>query len=208
MKKSLAIVTLSLLAFSFSCFAQMASAQNSASIKIEDNAKPATSVTTETKTINMNLSTPYKLVKGKRDPFVPFGGNLAPATTIKTVFKTETVVSKDGKKETVTKVATQPSATQNENKKEVKTLPIKATGTMISAGSSYAILTAETGGASYMVKPGDKVGEYTVRSISAREVVLIWKGKAYSIPVKEEIVPSKAAQKAPAAGLPSPEEKK
>ncbi len=185
----------------------------SGKVKIEEQK----TVTTQKKATTVapkgipNYSAPYRLGNGKRDPFVPFGGNLAPATTVKTVLNTPVTIP--GEKKTVATSPTKTTAVQTKSaplaptQAAVTELPVKVTGTMTSCGDACAILTSEAGGASYMVRPGDSIGEYTVKSIGSREVVLVWKGKSYVVPIK-----TPAGKTAPPAGktntgLPSPTSK-
>jgi len=162
-------------------FSSVSFAQNSTSgdIKINPNSgqQPVKQQQPkESPKVYLDYSKPYKLDKGKRDPFVPFGGNAAPDSTLKQ--------SKNNVKPTSEPVRTADGKVIKE-KEVVSELPVRVTATMISGSSSYAILTAADGkSSSFMVKPGDKVGEYTVQSIYSDKVILVWGGKPYTVPVK------------------------
>ncbi len=161
-------------------------------IKDQKAESPAKSKT-QVKSSMPSASTPYTLDRGRRDPFVPFGGNVAPPSTVRDKKGGSVPVAKPTS-ETKTNVTVGGSTV----KEVVSELPVKVTGTMVSSGTSYAILTAASGsGSSFMVKPGDKVGEYTVQSVYPDRVVLLWGGKAYNVPVKA------AASSAPKAGIKS-----
>lgn len=181
----------------------------SGKVKIEEQK----TVTTQKKATTVapkgipNYTAPYRLGNGKRDPFVPFGGNLAPATTVKTVLDTPATLPGEKKAVTAssTKTTTQTKTAPLAPTQAVVTeLPVKVTGTMISAGDAVAILTSESGGPSYTVRAGDRVGEYTVRSVNSREVVLVWKGKSYVVPIKAPVGKTAPPAGKTNTGLPSP----
>jgi hypothetical protein len=129
---------------------------------------------------------PYTLSKGRRDPFVPFGGGgevgkpvVAPTTAA-----------------TPTPGATKPIAAPVSPGvgpgagPDITSIPVQVTGTFVSGGKNFAILTSEGGAVgkggspSFVVSTGDKVGEYKVKSISQNSVVLIWSGKEYTLKIK------------------------
>jgi Tfp pilus assembly protein PilP len=196
------IVVFPLICLCFSvAFSDIAAAQTgSASGKVKIEAKKTDdahkeSVEQTTQPAPPGDSAPYTFTRGKRDPFVPFGGNVAPASTDK---KSANVSKQVAQPKPGDKKATAANATQ---KQEVTSLPVKVTGTMMSSGTSYAILTAEGGGASFMVKPGDTIGEYTVKSVNANEVVLLWQGRPYTLTVQTSLSAPGGRTKSP-AGVP------
>ena len=175
------VMSLSLI---FACSSSLF-AQGSASSDVKINETQKTKAV-ETKKASVSApntgNRPYSFDRGKRDPFVPFGGNAAPESTIKS-----------GKKASGQAAAPKVTVDGREVRETVSELPVKVTATMISGSNAYAILAAAEGSSSsFMVKPGDKVGAYTVQSIYTDRVVLLWEGKAYTVPVKAAAPSSKA----------------
>lgn len=116
---------------------------------------------------------PYQLSKGRRDPFVPFGTESAPPSK---PIPTSTT-SKPTTPGTTTAISAPVSAPQGP-----QSVPVQVTGTFVSGGKNWAILTSSAGGGpSFMVSSGDKVGEYVVKSVDPSKVVLVWSGKEYVI---------------------------
>lgn len=119
---------------------------------------------------------PYSLTKGRRDPFVPFGGAIG-GPTVPTV---QTPPPGGGPDKPP------PGGTDTGPKEPVVTeVPVQVTGTFISGGKVMAIITSASGGPSFIVGNGDKVGEYQVKSINSSRVVLVWSGREYVIKIKE-----------------------
>jgi len=134
--------------------------------------------------------TPYSLTKGRRDPFVPFGGVMPESQTQAAPVKTETPkpAQQGAPKQPVQQKAAAPV---------VETVPVVVTGTFISGGKNFAIVQGEGGGPSFMVTTGDKVGEYYVKSVTAQRVVLTWSGKDYLVKMKAMDSPFKGGGSAP-----------
>lgn len=177
-------------------------------------------------------TTPYRMSKGQRDPFVPFGGMAAPASTLtqrdqaaaKAAAAKESA-DNDAKNEdgTAKTEITVVGDNKQPTKKEVVTIPIKVTGTMTVGGTRYALLTPDvassgnSSSATVTARAGERVGEYLVDYIGNDSVVLIWKGKAYTLPISKDLPaaskssPSSSSSSAPSAGdsntLPAPEVK-
>ena len=134
-------------------------------------------------------SAPYKFKQGQRDPFVPFGGNVAP-TPLAPNSLSNLPNAKDNKLIEKKKVDEEKDVVE-----EPIVLPVMVTGVLLGGNHSFAILapageskSGEQGkpsSDSFLVSVGDKVGEYTVQSITNDKVVLIWQGKPYSIPVQK-----------------------
>jgi hypothetical protein len=209
------IAKIGVLSFAFVCMTSssfVVNAQESSvtSGKIQIDNQEATKASEgsskSTSVFKSTDSAPYKFKQGQRDPFVPFGGNVAP-TPLPSTFLSN---SPEDAKKLVEK------AKEVEEKDEVEVeqpivLPVMVTGVLIGGDHSFAILApAEVnkdtgmvvnvsgtpggdrkigGGAkasdSFLVSVGDKIGEYTVQSITNDKVVLIWQGKPYSIPVQK-----------------------
>lgn len=192
------------IAFSCMFFGGIAFAQEattSGKIQIEETKTPVVKAESSSPSpVYSGSEAPYTLSNGRRDPFVPFGGNAAP----------EPIVEGEGI------VAPQASALPKEGKtsdgKELKTLaelntlPVVVTGTIVSGKANFAILAPEGGdkksNASFVVTSGDTVGEYTVDRVYPDRVVLLWKGKAFTIPVKQYTGKSKDGKAAVAGDAP------
>jgi len=132
-------------------------------------------------------SKPYRFGQGQRDPFVPFGGNIAPTPVeSKTAFDINLQEESKNEKGGV-------SSKEEKNVDEPIVLPVKATGVLLANDHSFAILapaedtksSKNKASNSFLVGVGDKIGEYTVQSITNDKVVLIWQGKPYSVPVQK-----------------------
>lgn len=189
--KLLAIPVISLsLVFAFSdCASAQGTASGTINVDEKKSKSPAVDNKVDLPAPNVDTSKPYRFGSGKRDPFVPFGGNVAPETTLPKGAKTSAAPAVAPKGNT-------PAGSPQVAKEQVSELPIKVTATMISGSNAYAILTAAEGSSSsFMVKPGDKVGAYTVQSIYTDRVVLLWDGKSYTVPVKAAVPQSKTASK-------------
>ncbi len=137
---------------------------------------------------------PYSLSKGRRDPFVPFGGAMPDNTTPQPA-PTQKVQPKPVQ-------SGQPMPQAGEQKAAPPaSVPVVVTGTFISGGKNFAIVQGETGGPSFMVTTGDKVGEYNVKSVTAQRVVLTWSGKDYVVKMRTMDNPMKGGGgAAPAKG--------
>ena len=200
------------LSFAFACLTTssfVANAQESSvtSGKIQIDNQEATKASENssknTSVFKSTDSAPYKFKQGQRDPFVPFGGNVAP-TPLPSSFLSNS--PEDAKK-----LAEKAKKVDEEDEVEVEepiVLPVMVTGVLIGGDHSFAILapsevkkeggmvvnhggkvTSHGGNSkstdSFLVGVGDKIGEYTVQSITNDKVVLIWQGKPYSIPVQK-----------------------
>jgi hypothetical protein len=125
----------------------------------------------------------YSLSKGRRDPFVPFGGAAPTADNpVPTTTKNPEPQQSKGP-ETGTKPPIGVPAPTETAAAPVE-IPVNVTGTYVSGGKNFAILTSQSGGPSFVVSTGDKVGEYKVKSISATRVILTWSGKDYIVKMK------------------------
>jgi len=118
---------------------------------------------------------PYSLSKGRRDPFVPFGTESAPPTK-----PTPTSTNEKPTPGGTTPIA--PPVAGGGPQASPSSVPVQVTGTFVSGGKNWAIITSSAGGGpSFMVSTGDKVGEYVVKSVDPSKVVLMWSGKEYVI---------------------------
>jgi len=126
---------------------------------------------------------PYSLSKGRRDPFVPFGGAV-PASGGGAQTQAPVVTAPKGPTGTIPSVAPPVSTGGGQESGMPESVPVQVTGTYASGGKNYAILTSASGGPSFVVSTGDKVGEYKVKSISATRVVLSWSGRDYVLKMK------------------------
>ncbi len=127
---------------------------------------------------------PYSLSKGRRDPFVPFGG-AAPSSGGGATTKTpEPIVKVTKAPDGTAPSVAPPVSTGGQDSGMPAEVPVQVTGTYASGGKNYAILTSASGGPSFVVSTGDKVGEYKVKSISGTRVVLNWSGKDYVLKMK------------------------
>lgn len=127
-------------------------------------------------------SKPYRFTQGQRDPFVPFGGNVAPTP----------LEPKNALDMNVQEVNSENGKISSKEEKEIAdepiVLPVKATGVLLASDHSFAILAPageSKASDSFLVGVGDKIGEYTVKSITNDKVVLIWQGKPYNVPVEK-----------------------
>jgi hypothetical protein len=187
-----------LLSFAFVCMtassfvvnAQESSVTTSGKIQI-DSEKAATasdSSQTSSSVFRTTDSAPYKFKQGQRDPFVPFGGNVAP-TPLAPNSLSNLPNAKDNK------VIEKPKLEEKVVVEEPIVLPVMVTGVLLGGDHSFAILApagetksneqGKPSSDSFLVSVGDKIGEYTVQSITNDKVVLIWQGKPYSIPVQK-----------------------
>lgn len=134
---------------------------------------------------------PYSLSKGRRDPFVPFGGAMPDNTTPQPA-PTKTQQPKSGQP--------MPQPGGEQKAAPPANVPVVVTGTFISGGKNFAIVQGETGGPSFMVSTGDKVGEYYVKSVTAQKVVLTWSGRDYDVKMKTMDSPIKGGGASTAPG--------
>ena len=182
---SLAFVCLT--SSSFTVNAQESSV-TSGKIQIDNEKANTNSESTSKSTSNFQSvdSKPYRFSQGQRDPFVPFGGNLAPKP-LEPSSDFDIKLQEEAKNEkTVT------SKEEKDVADEPIVLPVKATGVLLANDHSFAILAPDGNSKSsakssdsFLVGVGDKIGEYTVKSISNDNVVLIWQGKPYNVPVQK-----------------------
>jgi len=184
-----------LLSFAFACLTTssfVANAQESSvtSGKIQIDNEKATTASDSSQTSGSVFravdSAPYKFKQGQRDPFVPFGGNVAP-TPLAPNSLSNLPNAKDNKIIEKKKVDEEEKVVE-----EPIVLPVMVTGVLLGGNHSFAILApagdkdaGKASSDSFLVSVGDKVGEYTVQSITNDKVVLIWQGKPYSIPVQK-----------------------
>lgn len=178
-------------------------AQEAASgkITVEETSAPAGGEAENTPAAASNDSgAPYSFTNGRRDPFVPFGGNVAPKP-LPAETKLLPADNKDAEGEDIS-VGKDAKTGQ-----EITTLPVIVTGTVVSGARNFAILAPggekqdNKNSVSFMVTAGDKVGEYTVRSVYPDRVVLVWKGKPFVIPV-QQYTPKSKDGKAVVGGAP------
>lgn len=223
-RSSLACVCLSTLFISSGCFmtqpesAEITGTASSVTIASETQ-KPRTPAKTTAEPVAPIVDpAPYKMPKGHRDPFVPFGGNRAPASTMKDkdqlaakAAASKSEDSEDGESKADITVSSDDKKSSKDEKETITEIPVRATGTMTVGGTKYAILTStESGGTSVTVSTGERVGEYFVDSISGDSVVLIWKGKSFKLPIKADIPTSskssgsKAGSSTSGGPLPAP----
>jgi hypothetical protein len=188
------------LSFAFVCltfsFAVNAQESSVTSGKIQIDSEKATK-TSETSSNSVSVfktpdSAPYRFSKGQRDPFVPFGGNIAPTPVV-----SNTTFDMNLKEEPNDNDIVKKSSKEEKDVEEPIVLPVQATGVLLSSDHAFAILAPAVGkdtkgkdskastSNSFLVGVGDKIGEYTVQSITNDKVVLIWQGKPYSIPVQQ-----------------------
>lgn len=174
----------------------------SGKVVIEETApaKGAESAPGAAPVVQSSDAAPYTFTGGRRDPFVPFGGSIAPKPL---PAEAKLVTDKDAADESVS------VGKDAKTGEEITTLPVKVTGTVISGARNFAILApaGEKGGGekhsvSFMVTSGDKVGEYTVQSVTADKVVLVWKGKPFTIPVEKYSPVSKDGKASVIGGAP------
>jgi translation initiation factor IF-2 len=147
---------------------------------------PSASPTTPVKS-GGNEVAPYSLSKGRRDPFVPFGGAMPEGNVTPQPEQT---------KAAETPKPAQPGQPPQQGGAPQKaappaSVPVVVTGTFISGGKNFAIVQGEGGGPSFMVTTGDKVGEYYVKSVTVQRVVLTWSGRDYIVKMKAMEGPSK-----------------
>jgi hypothetical protein len=192
------VLSLAFVCFTASSFVANAQESSVTSGKIQiDNEKTSTaSESSSTSSSNFRVvdSKPYRFSQGQRDPFVPFGGNVAP-TPVESKTAFDINLQEESKNE---KGA---SVDEKDVVDEPIVLPVKATGVLLSNDHSFAILAPaeddkpgkdkDKTSNSFLVGVGDKIGEYTVQSISNDKVVLIWQGKPYSVPVQKYTPKSK-----------------
>ncbi len=121
---------------------------------------------------------PYTLSKGRRDPFVPFGSG--PAEEVAPTPVKPVAEQTPGAQPTMD--MPRPVGAPS---KGVSNVPVQVTGTFVSGGKNWAIITSSGGGGpSFMVSAGDRVGEYLVKSIDSSKVVLVWSNKEYVIKIQ------------------------
>jgi hypothetical protein len=182
-----------LLSLAFVCFTSSSfvvnaqeSSVTSGKIQIDNEKANTSSESSSTSTSNFQSvdSKPYRFSQGQRDPFVPFGGNIAPKP-LEPSSDFDIKLQDEAKKE---KDVT--SSDKKDVADEPIVLPVRATGVLLSNDHSFAILAPAGEGQakdSFLVGVGDKIGEYTVKSISNDKVVLIWQGKPYNVPVEKYV---------------------
>lgn len=111
-----------------------------------------------------------------RDPFINQKAPLTPSTSSSNITRPDrpspVVVGQPGRPTTVTptqadKVIAPPEAV--------------VSGIVTSRGTRQAILS--TGQQSYMVREGQKLGDFKVRSISADSVTLVCEGQSFKLPL-------------------------
>lgn len=66
----------------------------------------------------------------------------------------------------------------------------------------FVLMTEKTGGPQKSFRPGDKVGEFTLVSVSAKELVFEWDGKQFP-KAFEELKPKQPVEAAPSAQTPT-----
>ena len=191
---SLAFVCLT--SSSFTVNAQESSV-TSGKIQIDNEKANTNSESTSKSTSNFQSvdSKPYRFSQGQRDPFVPFGGNLAPKP-LEPSSDFDIKLQEEAKNEkTVT------SKEEKDVADEPIVLPVKATGVLLANDHSFAILAPDGNSKSsakssdsFLVGVGDKIGEYTVQSITNDKVVLIWQGKPYNVPVQKYTAKDKSGK--------------
>jgi hypothetical protein len=143
-----------------------------------------------TKAVSKPDAQPYTLSKGRRDPFVPFGGAVGSGDAGKPIVVPTAGSPTPGEAGKPIAAPTKPGIGVPGTAPEITNIPVQVTGTFVSGGRNFAILTSEggapgKGGApSFVVSTGDNVGEYKVKSISHNSVVLIWSGKEYTLKIK------------------------
>ncbi len=187
------VLSLAFVCFTASSFVANAQESSVTSGKIQiDNEKATKASESSSSSSNFRVvdSKPYRFAQGQRDPFVPFGGNVAPMPVeSKTAFDIN--LAEESKKENG-----DVSSKEEKDVDEPIVLPVKATGVLLANDHSFAILAPavdEKSGKSgkdktsdsFLVGVGDKIGEYTVQSISNDKVILLWQGKPYSVPVQK-----------------------
>jgi hypothetical protein len=181
------VLSLAFVCFTASSFVANAQESSVTSGKIQIDNEKATKVTEtnskSTSIFNVTDAKPYRFGQGQRDPFVPFGGNVAP-TPVEPSTSFDINLREEAKLE--------KGETSSKEEKDVVdepiVLPVRATGVLLSNDHSFAILAPAGDGKpsdSFLVGVGEKIGEYTVKSISSDKVVLIWQGKPYNVPVQK-----------------------
>ncbi len=174
------VVLVMLLAFIFSTAAAYAETEENFA-PIEKNFKP----------------------RSTRDPFMPCVGKKIDQVPVKQTVKPVGDEGKKGgknqvSKQNIDKVA--PPVKIDRVKKGIQLVDvsdkIQVTGIMRSGGINNAIINHNGNG--YLVKPGQKLGEWTVSSISKNSVVLVGKKYKAVLKLESDIVSSKGG------GIPLP----
>ena len=141
--------------------------------------------------------------RSTRDPFMPCVGKKIDQVPVK---QTVTTIKDEGKKGTekvvnsgrIDRIA--PPVSDNQVKKGVQLVDvsdqIQVTGIMRSGGVNNAIVTHDGNG--YLVKSGQKLGEWTVSSVTDRTVVLRAKNYKAVLKLESDITNPKGG------GIPAP----
>jgi hypothetical protein len=144
-----------------------------AQVEIKGAAAKTTTVTKTTTT----TTTPGRMSTG-RDPFVEID-RTAGGHGIKTAVKT-VVATKVSKRGTETKITTKAVAVAP----VIKPPPVSVTGIVESRRGNMAILKSPT--QVYIVRSGDKLGDYHVTSIGRHTVAFAYKDKTFKLPLESE----------------------
>ncbi len=112
-----------------------------------------------------------------RDPFVNQKTPLA-SSTVQTPTRTNQTAPTS-----VSQPSTPTNVTQGQVDKVIAPPEAVVSGIVTSRGTRQAILS--TGQQSYMVREGQKLGDFKVRSISADSVTLVCEGQSFKLPLSK-----------------------
>ncbi|MCE1248069.1 MAG: hypothetical protein LWY06_15620 [Firmicutes bacterium] len=154
------------------------------------DASPSPSATVAEEDSGPIIPTTFK-PKSKKDPFVPVvpgAQDAAAQQQTPTPVVEDTKTPEDGKKGTVKQVhQPKPQVKKGPTLIEVKEGDVGVTiSGIMQVGGGYKAILNGAGGSSYIVATGEPVGDYTVSSITARSVVLVYKkgGVTYKATLK------------------------
>lgn len=133
--------------------------------------------------------------KSKKDPFVPVvgppGQELPPPTSAPSPTEEVGVGTDEGKKEDGKKVEVQPLPIETPAKPKITFLSEDQAGVfvrgIVKVGGRYQAILASSSGTSYLVEPGQKLGDWTVASIQEKAVTLKSKGYVAKLLLKTDI---------------------
>lgn len=142
------------------------------------------STATATKKPKETLPTPGSAPKPKvlRDPFAPPGVGLDTGKPADLKSKTDTPVAPptQGGETNVSDVPAEP---------EVAAPEVEVVGIVLSPKGNHAIVKGPN--STFLVKTGDKLGDYRVAAVEKRAVVFKFKDKKFPIKMEDEFAPKK-----------------
>ena len=136
------------------------------------------------------VNVPKKIVND-RDPFINMSSSSGSSTITKTADGGKTLVKKGKKGD---------KDAPKEAKQEIEVPPPDVTvqGILLSHTGNRAILSSPK--QTYMVRQGDKLGDYKVASVAEKTVVFSFKDKTFKLKLKDEFSANAGAPKAGSGG--------